>query len=607
MAAELQLSEVELLQQIASNTNVICEEGGEWRKFNISETDFFKHVSENSGVEASVAGEGETRVPGLFKITTNKEGHVTAVEQVTKQDILDLGITEGSNYTHPTFESKESGLYKIEVEGGHVKSVTAVTKEDITKLGIPGQDTTYNVGGDNLGLVKNGGNVTINPDGTMTAPECAVKYKYFNFIEPGVNVAGNPTYDEIKEAILSDVTPVLIDGHYIASMTSGHWDAEAFEREELPGFTFVTHRSDMNNHWKVKYTEFWCTKQDDGSTLWVVGEHCYIEDFVAQYGVTTFSEIQNAYNHEKIMFCTDSWFVAKLDLFAPDYYAQFSGLDNLGNPVLLKVTKDNVWTNTYAEKATPDYVDSEINKVNATIANQKTFVAEYGTTTYEELLNAYASKRQLVLRIPANTLDGVSEMYANLTSNNGNSFNFICLDWSNTKYRFYAYRNNNDTIWEHNEGTLAEYDYAKIIDDNFKNFVNTTNNTLNNYNTNIDSLFKLVYGFRGGMCDNAGTLHIKNPGIYLILQAGKGNKKIAIVKDGNRVLYKEWDSIILLAYESGAITPIGFNGSTLFSGAIETPGTYQGWTGDENCSTTIDYPAGCVVAYLGNSKVDYLA
>ena len=30
---------------------------------------------------------------------------------------------------------------------------------------------SYDVGGDELGLVKNGGNVTINPDGTMTAPE----------------------------------------------------------------------------------------------------------------------------------------------------------------------------------------------------------------------------------------------------------------------------------------------------------------------------------------------------------------------------------------------------------------------------------------------------
>lgn len=248
-----------------------------------------------------------------------------------------------------------------------------------------------------------------------------------------------------------------------------------------------------------------------------------------------------------------------------------------------------------------------INLVSNLPFTTETFIATYGKTTYEELLNAYEAKKQLVLHIPPNTLDGAPEFYANLTSNYGNSFNFVFLDWSNTKYRFYAYRNNNDTIWEHNESTLAEYAYAKIIDDNFKNYVKTTNNTLYNYNMNINSLFKLVYGFRGGMCDNAGTLHIKNPGIYLILQAGKGNKKITIVKDGNRVLYKEWDGIILLAYESGAITPIGFNGSTLLSGAIETPGTYQGWTGDENCSTTIDYPAGCVVAYLGNSNVDYLA
>ena len=50
-------------------------------------------------------------------------------------------------YTHPTYTSKSSGLYKITVDGtGHVSGATAVTKADITALGIPAQDTTYNLG-----------------------------------------------------------------------------------------------------------------------------------------------------------------------------------------------------------------------------------------------------------------------------------------------------------------------------------------------------------------------------------------------------------------------------------------------------------------------------
>ena len=47
-----------------------------------------------------------------------------------------------TKYTHPTYTSKTSGLYKVTVDGtGHVSAATAVTKADITALGIPGSDT----------------------------------------------------------------------------------------------------------------------------------------------------------------------------------------------------------------------------------------------------------------------------------------------------------------------------------------------------------------------------------------------------------------------------------------------------------------------------------
>lgn len=55
------------------------------------------------------------------------------------------GIAEGANkYVHPGYTAKTSGLYKVTVDAtGHVSAVAAVTKGDITALGIPGQDTTY--------------------------------------------------------------------------------------------------------------------------------------------------------------------------------------------------------------------------------------------------------------------------------------------------------------------------------------------------------------------------------------------------------------------------------------------------------------------------------
>ena len=53
------------------------------------------------------------------------------------------GIANGANaYSHPGYTARSSGLYKITVDGtGHVSAVSAVTKSDITSLGIPGSDT----------------------------------------------------------------------------------------------------------------------------------------------------------------------------------------------------------------------------------------------------------------------------------------------------------------------------------------------------------------------------------------------------------------------------------------------------------------------------------
>lgn len=64
--------------------------------------------------------------------------------------------------------AKSSGLYKITTNSeGHVTAATAVAKADITALGIPGSDTTYSAAGSSLGLVKSGGDVTIS-NGVIT-------------------------------------------------------------------------------------------------------------------------------------------------------------------------------------------------------------------------------------------------------------------------------------------------------------------------------------------------------------------------------------------------------------------------------------------------------
>lgn len=83
------------------------------------------------------------------------------------QDIL-----TDTKYTHPGYTARSSGLYKITVDGtGHVSATTVVTKSDITALGIPGQDTntTYSTGTSSTpGLAKLYTGTGSATDGTMT-------------------------------------------------------------------------------------------------------------------------------------------------------------------------------------------------------------------------------------------------------------------------------------------------------------------------------------------------------------------------------------------------------------------------------------------------------
>lgn len=84
---------------------------------------------------------------------TNANGKVDSAENADKVNNHTVAVDVPANakftdtvYTHPAHSAKASGLYKVTVDAlGHVTAVTAVTKADITNLGIPAQDTTYGV------------------------------------------------------------------------------------------------------------------------------------------------------------------------------------------------------------------------------------------------------------------------------------------------------------------------------------------------------------------------------------------------------------------------------------------------------------------------------
>ena len=98
----------------------------------------------HGGTGATTAADARTNLGAAASnhthsaVTTSANGFMSASDK-TKLD----GIAAGANkYTHPTYTTKSSGLYKITVDSlGHISAATIVTKSDITALGIPGQDT----------------------------------------------------------------------------------------------------------------------------------------------------------------------------------------------------------------------------------------------------------------------------------------------------------------------------------------------------------------------------------------------------------------------------------------------------------------------------------
>ena len=169
------------------------------------------------------------RASGLYKVTVDGTGHVSAATAVAKSDITALGIPEsdttysaattsaeglmsavdktkldgvtaGANkYTHPSYTARASRLYKVTVDGtGHVSAATAVTKSDITALGIPESDTTYSA-------------ATTSAEGLMSAAD---KTK-LDGVTAGANKYTHPSYT----ARASGLYKVTVDstGHVSAA------------------------------------------------------------------------------------------------------------------------------------------------------------------------------------------------------------------------------------------------------------------------------------------------------------------------------------------------------------------------------------------------------
>lgn len=101
-------------------------------------------ITKLNSIVAGIGGEEDDYATVIAAI----EGKLTAaLATITAGDTnghLDVNGTDVTVYTHPAHTAKASGLYKVTVDAeGHVSAAEAVTKQDITGLGIPAQDTTY--------------------------------------------------------------------------------------------------------------------------------------------------------------------------------------------------------------------------------------------------------------------------------------------------------------------------------------------------------------------------------------------------------------------------------------------------------------------------------
>nr|UWG90083.1 MAG: hypothetical protein [Bacteriophage sp.] len=100
-----------------------------------------KHYDIYAKVENEVVLLDDTTVD-LTNYVEKEEGKGLSTNDYTTEDKEKLAGL--NNYTHPAYTAQASGLYKVTVDAtGHVSAVAAVTKADITGLGIPAQDTTY--------------------------------------------------------------------------------------------------------------------------------------------------------------------------------------------------------------------------------------------------------------------------------------------------------------------------------------------------------------------------------------------------------------------------------------------------------------------------------
>jgi hypothetical protein len=243
----------------------------------------------------------------------------------------------------------ESGLYKITTnEEGHVVSATPVTAGDITRLGIPDANTTYGAGGDELGLVKNGGNVVINADGTMTAPAGGGEGGTVVYAKPFIATYGVTPFADMMNAwregndviLQGDVANALSVRQLIhvspTKLFFGRVLAESQTVEEV----IIT----SDNQWTLISNKY--------------------SPYIATYGVTTFNDMRNAWrqgkdvilkgDNESALTIRTLVHITSTKIFFGRVLAESQTVEEV------VVTSDNQWSLISNKYVTPETLDEKL-------------------------------------------------------------------------------------------------------------------------------------------------------------------------------------------------------------------------------------------------------
>lgn len=226
-------------------------------------------------------------------------------------------------YTHPTHTAKNSGLYKITVDGkGHVSAATAVAKSDITGLGIPAQDTTYSAATTSAaglmsasdkskldGIATGANKITIDSSLSSTSTN-PVQNKVVNTAISNLNtlVGDTSVAEQISDAVsgkantsdltshtgnksnphsvtksqvglsnvpnvaTNDQTPTYSDTTTFATLTSGEKLSAAFAKIKLAITNLINHIANVSNPHSVTKSQIGLGNVENKSSATIRGE-----------------------------------------------------------------------------------------------------------------------------------------------------------------------------------------------------------------------------------------------------------------------------------------------------------------------------------------------